>query len=89
MIKPFTIKVKQTEPAAIGIRSGFIRLDALLKLANAVESGGQAKVAIAEGRVKVNGEACVQRGRKLYPGDVVRFAGEKYVVTEEDKNNEV
>ena len=65
----------------IPVQSEFIRLDAFLKLANAVESGGQAKVAIQEGRVRVNGEVCAQRGRKLRRGDVVRYQGEGYVIT--------
>ena len=83
MNKPFKIKVTAKEPAAIAIRDGFIRLDAFLKLANAVESGGQAKVVIQEGRVRVNGEVCDMRGKKLRPGDLVRYMGEGYVVTEE------
>ena len=71
-------------PIEIPIQTEFIRLDALLKLANAVESGGQAKAVIQEGRVRVNGEVCPLRGKKLHPGDVARYAGEKYMVTAEE-----
>ena len=75
------VKVIQKPANEIPVQSEFIRLDALLKLANAVESGGQAKVVIQEGRVRVNGEACLLRGKKLRVGDVVRFMGETYKVT--------
>jgi len=79
----FTVKLKQTPPVAIEIRDGFIRLDAFLKLAGAAETGGHAKLEIQDGRVRVNGEVCTQRGKKLHPGDLVRFSGEKYLVVEE------
>ena len=74
------IKLVKKPSIEIPVQSDFIRLDAFLKLANAVESGGQAKMLIQEGRVRVNGEACTQRGKKLRPGDSVRCLGETYVV---------
>ena len=64
----------------IPIRTESIPLDAFLKLADAVESGGRAKVEIQAGRVKLNGEVCARRGRQLRPGDVISFAGERYEV---------
>ncbi len=57
----------------IAIITPFIRLDALLKLAGAVESGGQAKFLIQTGHVLVNGAACEQRGKKLVPGDTAQL----------------
>lgn len=60
----------------IQITTEFIRLDALLKFAALVGTGGEAKYVIAEGLVKVNGEACTVRGKKLREGDIVEFAGE-------------
>lgn len=60
----------------IPIDTPFIRLDALLKLAGAVETGGQAKVLIQGGQALVNGETCTMRGKKMRPGDVARLAGE-------------
>ena len=77
-MKKITVKVKP--PADIPIRGEFIRLDAFLKLANAVESGGQAKLEIQDSHVRVNGEICAQRGKKLRPGDVVRLRGQGYRV---------
>jgi len=64
----------------IAIQTESIPLDAFLKVASAVESGGRAKVEIQAGRVKLNGEACTQRGRRLRPGDVVMFMGTRYEV---------
>ncbi len=60
----------------IKIDTEFIKLDALLKFANLVASGGEAKIRIAEGEVQVNGEICTQRGKKLRPGDTVTLDGE-------------
>ena len=58
---------------SIAIHTDFIRLDALLKFAAAVGTGGEAKTVIQEGLVTVNGEVCTMRGKKLYPGDRVSF----------------
>lgn len=57
----------------IAINTEFIKLDALLKYAALVGTGGEAKMAIAEGLVKVNGEVCTMRGKKIRPGDTVDF----------------
>lgn len=57
------------ESHQIKIRTEFIKLQDLLKFAGAVETGGDAKLIIQEGRVTVNGEACTMRGKKLRPGD--------------------
>ena len=59
----------------IAITTEFIKLDALLKFAAAVGTGGEAKQVIADGMVTVNGETCIQRGKKLRNGDRVEFAG--------------
>ena len=53
----------------IQITTEFIKLDALLKFAALVGTGGEAKYVIAEGLVKVNGEVCTMRGKKMRPGD--------------------
>ncbi|MCR4935581.1 MAG: RNA-binding S4 domain-containing protein [Oscillospiraceae bacterium] len=64
----------------INITTPFIKLDAFLKFCGAVGTGGEAKVQIAAGQVLVNGELCTQRGKKLRPGDRVRYAGQDYAV---------
>ena len=58
----------------IQIKSEFIKLEALLKYAALVGTGGEAKMVIADGMVTVNGEVCTMRGKKIHPGDVVSFA---------------
>ncbi len=55
------------------INTEFIKLDALLKYAAAVGTGVEAKNVIADGLVKVNGEVCTMRGKKLRQGDKVEF----------------
>ncbi|MBR0353780.1 MAG: RNA-binding S4 domain-containing protein [Oscillospiraceae bacterium] len=57
----------------ITINTEFIKLDALLKYAALVGTGGEAKTVIAEGLVTVNGEVCTMRGKKIRAGDRVRF----------------
>ena len=67
----------------ITITTPFIKLDALLKFAALCGSGGEAKTLIQEGRVSVNGEVCVQRGRKLVPGNKISLAGAEVLVAHE------
>ncbi len=57
----------------IAIETEFIKLDSLLKYAALVGTGGEAKYVIAEGLVRVNGEVCTMRGKKIRPGDTVSF----------------
>ena len=62
----------------ITITTEYIRLQDLLKLANLVETGGEAKQMIQGGQVLVNGEVCTMRGKKIRPGDDVVFRGGHY-----------
>lgn len=55
----------------IEITGEFIKLDSLLKFAGLTETGGIAKEVVQAGKVKVNGEVCTQRGKKIHHGDVV------------------
>ena len=71
-----TKKVANAKPLAI--HTEFIKLQDAMKYANIVYSGGEAKQLILDGAVKVNGEVCLMRGKKLYPGD--RFAFEGYLI---------
>ena len=52
-----------------------------MKYAGAVETGGEAKIAIKDGEAKVNGEPCLQRGRKLRPGDTASFRGREFHIS--------
>ncbi len=64
----------------IKIDTEFIKLDSAMKLAGAVLAGGEAKRLVQDGFVKVNGQAELRRGRKLYPGDSFEYNGEKYEI---------
>lgn len=79
-MKKISVRVKQKERREIKIDSDFIRLDSLLKLCNAVMTGGHAKIVIQEGEVKVNGEICTARGKKIRVGDEVLFDNVIYEV---------
>ena len=60
----------------IQISTEFIKLDALLKFAGVCDTGGEAKQAVQDGDVAVNGEVCTMRGKKIRPGDVVEIGGQ-------------
>jgi ribosome-associated protein len=59
----------------VAINSDMIRLGQFLKLADLIDTGGEAKILIASGDVTVNGEVDTRRGRQLHPGDVVVVQG--------------
>jgi ribosome-associated protein len=62
------------------IDTEYIKLDSFLKAVNAVGSGGEAKLLIADGEVAVNGAVELRRGRKLHPGDRVTVGGTDFLV---------
>lgn len=68
----------------IVIQTEFIKLQDLLKFANLVGSGGEAKERIQAGEVSVGGEVCLMRGKKIRPGDDVLFQGKHYTVAYAD-----
>ena len=68
----------------ITITTEFIRLDALLKLGGALDTGGQAKFVIQNGEVEVNGEVCTMRGKKMRKGDYAEYNGGRYTVKVEE-----
>ena len=59
----------------------FIKLGDALKAGGVVEAGVEAKFAIQDGLVKVNGAVEMQRGKKLYDGDKVEYDGETVTIT--------
>ena len=77
------VKIKRvnSNEKPVEITTEYIKLESFLKLCNAVSSGGEAKLLIQDGLVKVNGEVCTMRGKKLRQGDRVRFQGAEYVIT--------
>ncbi|MGN0174235.1 MAG: S4 domain-containing protein YaaA [Acutalibacteraceae bacterium] len=64
----------------IKIDTEFIKLDSLLKLSGVVPTGGAAKIFIQDGEVKVNGEVCTMRGKKIRKGDKIEIFGENIEV---------
>ena len=75
------VKVAEKKQQDFELKGEYIRLDDLLKNVGVVNTGGHAKIIIQDGEVKVNGEICTMRGKKLHPGDVVTFNGASYEVT--------
>lgn len=75
------------EPFDVAIRDEVIRLGQFLKLANLVESGAEAKDAVAAGEVVVNDEVETRRGRQLRLGDVVRLRGQAARVADESADD--
>ena len=69
--------------AKIVLREDFIKLGPALKAAKLVGSGVEAKIVILDGKVKVNGQVELQRGKKMYDKDVVSFAGETIEIVKE------
>lgn len=57
------------------LRGEYIKLCQLMKAANLIDSGSDAKFEIQEGKVKVNGITASERGKKIYPGDKVEYKG--------------
>ena len=64
----------------VTIRDEFIKLGQALKLAGVVMSGVDAKFVVQEGLVKVNGAVELQRGKKLYDGDIFEYDGNSFVI---------
>ena len=75
---------KKAAAVEVEITTEFIKLQDALKFANVVYSGGEAKTVIVDGMVKVNGEVCTMRGKKLRPGDRVEFAGQHFLICENE-----
>lgn len=80
-IKAKAVKRKKEK---VFISTDFIRLDAFLKFQGISETGGQAKQFIQDGIVKVNGEACTARGKKIRSGDIVSVFSADYEITDEN-----
>ena len=69
---------EKNETRTVSIHTEFIKLDSLLKFAGLCDTGGFAKELVQQGAVRVNGEVCTMRGKKIRPGDAVTV--DKYTV---------
>ena len=74
---------KKDNSIPVSIMTEYIKLQDAMKYANIVYSGGEAKTLIQEGEVKVNGEVCTMRGKKLRPGDKFAFNGLVFEITQQ------
>lgn len=83
-MKKIKVKIAERQKEKIYITTPFIKLDSFLKFCGAAESGSFAKQLIQDGTVKVNGEVCSARGKKLKNGDIVSFLKTDYVVINEN-----
>ena len=80
-----TVK-KKDNSIPVAISTEYIKLQDAMKYANIVYSGGEAKQLILEEQVKVNGEVCTMRGKKLRPGDRFEFMGQSYLISIHESN---
>ena len=67
------VKIAKKEEKDFILKGEYIRLDDLLKNVGVVNTGGHAKIVIQDGEVKVNGEVCTMRGKKLRDGDSAEY----------------
>lgn len=74
------VKKAKRKEETLEIVTDTIRLDAALKLSGCVSTGGEAKAFIQDGYVRVCGEICTQRGKKLRNGDTFEFKAVIYTV---------
>ena len=78
------VSVAPRKKETVTIRTEYIQLQSLLKFKGISETGGQAKEFIQEGLIKVNGEVCTARGKKIRNGDIVSAFGTDYLVKNEN-----
>ena len=87
MVKKIKVRAKVNTEEKLYIRTDFIKLDSAMKLSGLAETGGTAKMFIEDGMVKVNDEVCLQRGKKLFPGDKLFFRNSLFVIADENEDN--
>lgn len=78
------VKAAQMDVRELKISSEFIKLDSALKLADIAQTGGHAKLLVQDGEIRVNGEVCTQRGKKLRPGDKLQFGRQIFEIKSAD-----
>lgn len=78
------VKAAPRKSEDVIITTEFIRLDSFLKFKGIAETGGQAKAFIQDGIIKVNGEICTARGKKIRNGDIISAFSTDYHIKNED-----
>lgn len=79
-----SVRPAKRREETVYINTDFIRLDGFLKFKGIAETGGQAKQFIQDGIVKVNGEVCTSRGKKICSGDTVSVFSVDYKIEYEN-----
>jgi len=77
------MRVRLAGVKQIPITGEYIKLEALLKFASVVSTGGEAKIIVQNGEVFVGGEPCTLRGKKIKPGDAVRYGNTTLLVSQQ------
>lgn len=85
--KVIKVRPKILSEEKICITTPFIKLDSAMKLSGIADTGGMAKMLIEDGLVKVNGEICTQRGKKLVDGDKILFRNNLYAIVNKNEDN--
>lgn len=86
--KKIKVRAKIETKESLYITTPFIKLDSAMKLSGLADTGGMAKMLIEDGLVKVNGEVCLQRGKKLYPGDSIFFRNSLFEIVSDNEDTE-
>ena len=79
-MKVIKVKDVKRQEKEIYIDTDFIKLGSALKLCDIAGTGGHAKILITEGEISVNGEECLQRGKKLRDGDKIEYENTVYII---------
>ncbi len=83
-MKRIKVKLLEIKEEPLAIRTEFIKLDQALKFSGVAETGGHAKELVEKGAVRVNGEVCTVRGKKLTPGDTFEYKDTRYLIVNEN-----
>ena len=83
-IKKVKVRLLQIKEEPLPIRTPYIKLDQALKFCGVAETGGHAKELVEKGAVRVNGEVCTVRGKKLTPGDTFEYKDTRYLIVNEN-----
>lgn len=75
-----SVRVAEKKRKQLKIDTDFIRLDSALKYADIAATGGHAKIIIGDGEIKIDGEPCTMRGKKLRQGDSFEYNGTIYEI---------
>ena len=86
-VKKVKVRLLQIKEEALPIHTPFIKLDQALKFCGIAETGGHAKELVEKGAVRVNGEVCDVRGKKLVSGDTFEYKDTRYLITTEENDS--